>query len=89
MLLGAACSEGSRAELWRYAALGPLAAVEATARFQYHSFLGNAGFVAWCIAVSLAPFAYALRPGRAGLAASVAGLVLWVVFGLGFSVRHM
>ena len=88
-ILRASCSELARAELWLYGALGPLAAVEAIPRFRYHSFLGNVGFVALCFGVFAAPFAYAVRPGRATLAASVIALAVWVLFGLGFSVHHM
>jgi hypothetical protein len=87
--LQAACSEPMRAGLWRYAALGPLAAVLAIPRFRYHSLLGNLGFVALCVALLVAPFAYAVRPGRVGLAVSVVALAVWVLFGLGFSVHHM
>jgi hypothetical protein len=89
VILSAACYEGSRAELWGDGALGPLAAVEALPRFRYHSFTGNVFFVRWCCAVAIAPFAYVVRPGRAGLAATGVALVVWVVFGLGFSVRHV
>lgn len=89
LVLRAACSEIQRAELWHYGALGPLAAFEAIPRFRYHSLLGNLGFVALCLAILAAPFAYAMRPARATLVASAVALGVWVLFGLGFSVRHM
>ncbi len=89
VILRAACSELVRGELWRYGALGPLAAVEAIPRFRHHSLLGNVGFVALCLALLVAPFVYAVRPGRATLAASGVALAVWVLFGLGFSMHHM
>lgn len=89
VILRVACSDLVRAELWLYGALGPFAAVEALPRFRYHSILANFGFVALCFAVLVAPFAYAARPGRATLVVSAVALVVWVLFGLGFSVHHM
>lgn len=75
--------------VWLRGALGPLAAFEAIPRFRYHSLPGNIAFSLWCLAVLLAPFAYVARPRRATLAVSVAGLVVWWIFGMGFSIRHM
>jgi hypothetical protein len=89
VILQLSCSELTRGELWRYGALGPLAAVEAIPRFRYHSLLGNAGFVALCLAILGAPFVYAYRPGRATLVWSAVACVVWVLFGLGFSIRHI
>jgi hypothetical protein len=89
VILQLSCSESMRGELWCYGALGPLAAVEAVPRFRYHSLLGNAGFVAVCLAMLAAPFAYAVRPGRFTLALSAAACVVWVFFGLAFSIDHV
>lgn len=40
---------------WTFGVLGPVAAVTATPRFQYHSLLGNVLFVALCGMVLVAP----------------------------------
>lgn len=84
-----ALSEYTFWDVWLRGALGPLAAYEAIPRFRYHSLLGNIAFSLWCLAVLLAPFAYAVRPRRATLVVSAAGLVVWWIFGMGFSIRHI
>ena len=76
-------------QMWTFGALGPLAAVTALPRFQYHSLLGNALFLAFCAAVLAAPFAYAIRPGRWTLILTVIGLMVWCLFGMGFTIDHM
>jgi hypothetical protein len=75
--------------MWLHGALGPLAAVEAVPRFQYHSLPGNIAFVAGCLTLLAAPFAYVIRPRRATLFLSLIGLVAWCLFGLGFTINHM
>lgn len=76
-------------EMWPFGALGPLAAVTAIPRFRYHSFLSNAMFVAFCGAVLIAPFAYAIRPRRWTLLLTVVALLVWCLFGIGFTIDHM
>lgn len=75
--------------MWLHGSLGPLAAVEAVPRFQYHSLLGNIAFLAGCLTLLAAPFAYVIKPSRATLALSLIGLVAWWLFGLGFTINHM
>lgn len=76
-------------QIWTFGALGPLAAVTAIPRFQYHSLVSNALFVAFCGVVLAAPFAYALRPRRWTLVLTVIALVVWCLFGMGFTIDHM
>jgi hypothetical protein len=75
--------------MWTFGALGPLAAVTAIPRFQYHSLLGNALFVAFCTVVLAAPFAYAIRPRRWMLGLTVIALLVWCLFGIGFTIDHL
>ena len=70
--------------MWTFGALGPLAGVTAIPRFQYHSILANVSFVAFC-AVVLA----VIRPGRWTLALTMIGLLVWCLFGMGFTIDHM
>jgi NADH:ubiquinone oxidoreductase subunit 3 (subunit A) len=79
----------SAGKMWTFGALGPLAAVTAVPRFQYHSLVGNALFVAFCVLVLAAPLAYAMRPRRWTLAVTVIGLLVWCVFGIGFTIDHL
>lgn len=79
----------SAGRLWTFGALGPLAAVTAIPRFQYHSLVSNVLFVAFCAVVLAGPFAYAMRPRRWTLAVTVIGLVMWWVFGIGFTIDHL
>lgn len=74
---------------WTFGALGPLAAVTAIPRFQYHSLFGNAMFVAVCAVVLAAPFAYALHPKRWTLGLTVIALLVWCLFGMGFTIDHL
>lgn len=76
-------------QMWTFGALGPLAAVTAVPRFQYHSLPGNAMFVAFCAMVLATPFAYAIRPRWWTLALTVVGLMVWCLFGIGFTIDHM
>lgn len=76
-------------QMWTFGALGPLAAVTAIPRFKYHSLMSNAMFVAFCTMVLAAPFAYAIRPRRWTLAVTVIGLLVWCLFGMGFTIDHM
>lgn len=89
VLLQAACSPYGIGRMWLHGALGPLAAVEAVPRFQYHSLQGNIAFVAGCLTLLVAPFAYVIRPRRATLVLSLIALVAWWLFGLGFTINHM
>jgi hypothetical protein len=89
IILQSACSSPAVGSLWLHGALGPLAAVEAIPRFRYHSLLSNLGFVLACIGILVAPFAYVMWPRRLLLAVSVLGLVVWWLFGLGFTIHHM
>lgn len=75
--------------MWTFGALGPLAAVTAVPRFQYHSLLGNALFVAFCAVLLAAPFSYAMRPRRWTLGLTVIALLVWCLFGIGFTIDHM
>jgi hypothetical protein len=79
----------SAGKMWTFGALGPLAAVTAIPRLQYHSFVSNALFVTFCVVVLAAPFSYAIRPRRLTLAMTVIGLLVWCVFGIGFTIDHM
>lgn len=76
-------------QMWTFGALGPLAAVTAIPRFRYHSLLSNAIFLAFCAMVLAAPFAYALRPRWWTLALTLVGLMVWCLFGIGFTIDHM
>jgi hypothetical protein len=89
LVLRTCCSPYVHNDLWVHGALGPLAAVEAIPRFRYHSLLGNLGFVLVCLAVLVAPFAYVVKPRRMTFVASALALVVWCLFGMGFSIRHM
>lgn len=75
--------------MWAFGALGPLAAVTAVPRFQYHSLVGNALFVVFCALVLIAPFAYAMRPRRWTLVVTLIALLVWCLFGIGFTIDHM
>ena len=88
-LLQRSCSASRVGEVWAYGALGPLAAVEAIPRLQYHSWLSNAGFVLGALVVLAAPLTHVTWPRRLTLVASGIGLVVWCVYGLGFSIDHM
>ena len=77
------------ARMWTFGALGPLAAVTAIPRFRYHSFVSNSLFVVFCAVVLIAPFAYAVRPRRWTLVVTVVGLLVWCLFGIGFTIDHM
>jgi hypothetical protein len=79
----------SAGKMWTFGALGPLAVVTAVPRFQYHSLLNNALFVAFCAVLLAAPFAYAIRPRRLTLAVTVIGLLVWCAFGIGFTIDHL
>ena len=89
IILQSSCSSRAVGNLWLYGALGPLAAVEAIPRFRYHSLLSNVGFVLVCVGILGAPFAYVMWPHRLLLAISVLGLVVWWLFGLGFTLHHL
>lgn len=89
LLLQQSCSPYVLSEVWLYGALGPLAAVEAIPRFQYHSALSNAGFVILCLTVLALPLAYVVWPRRLTLLVSTVGLAIWYLYGLGFSIHHM
>lgn len=89
VILQQSCSPAVYADVWLHGALGPFAAIKAGPRFQYHSLLSNIGFLLLCLAVLVMPLAYIVRPQRATLVVSVIGLVIWCVFGLGFSINHM
>jgi hypothetical protein len=88
-LLLRSCSALVVDEVWLYGALGPLAAFEAIPRFQYHSWLGNAGFVIGALVIFAAPLAHVAWPRRLTLAVSCIALVIWCLYGLGFSIDHM
>ena len=79
----------SAGKMWTFGALGPLAAVTAIPRLQYHSLASNALFVVFCAVVLATPFAYAMRPRLWTLAVTVIGLLVWCVFGIGFTIDHM
>jgi hypothetical protein len=89
VVLQASCSPYVLGELWVHGALGPLAGVEAVSRFQYHSWMSDAGFVGVCVLVLIAPLAYVVRPHVVTLVVSGMGLVVWWVFGLGFTIHNM
>ena len=89
LVLQRACSPFVVADVWIHGALGPFAIVKALPRFQYHSVLANAGFVLVCLIVLFTPLAYVVRPGRLTLVVSAIGLMVWCVYGLGFSIDHM
>ena len=89
VVLRLALSEHTFWDVWLRGALGPLAAYEAIPRFRYHSLIGNIAFSLWCLAVLVAPFVHVAHPRRATLVFSVAGLVVWWIFGMAFSIRHM
>src|SRR5687767_5962690 len=61
-LLQRSCSPSVAGAVWLYGALGPLAAVEAIPRLQYHSWLSNAGFVLGALLVLAAPLAHVAWP---------------------------
>ena len=88
LLLQVSCSYGVT-RLWLYSALGPFAAIEALSRLQYHSLLNNIAFVCVGLIILAAPFGYVLRPRRATLVLSLVGLVVWCLFGLGFTINHI
>jgi hypothetical protein len=88
-VLQTSCSPYVLGDLWIHGALGPLAAVEAVPRFRYHSLLSNCGFVLLCVAVLTAPFAHVIWPRRGTMIVSLIGLVVWWLFGLGFTINHM
>jgi hypothetical protein len=89
VVLQRSCSSYVLGEVWMFGALGPFAAVEAIPRLQYHSLLSNIGFVLVCLTVLVSPFVYVVWPRRTNLVASAIALVIWCVFGLGFSIDHM
>ena len=89
IILQSSCSSRAVGSLWLHGALGPLAAVEAIPRFRYHSLLSNVGFVLACLGILVSPLAYVMWPHRFLLAVSVLGLVVWWLFGLGFTIHHM
>ena len=88
LLLQVSCSYGVT-RLWLYSALGPFAAIEALPRLQYHSLLNNLAFVCAGLIILAAPFAYVLRPRRATMVLSLIGLIVWCLFGLGFTINHI
>lgn len=87
--LQASCSVLDLRDTWFCGVLGPLAAVEVVSRLQYHAWFRNALFVLLCLVILLVPFAYVARPRRSTLVVSAIGLVVWCLFGLGFSIDHM
>jgi hypothetical protein len=89
LILQQACSRYTYSNVWLHGALGPFAAIKAGPRFQHHSLLSNIGFLWVCLMVLVTPLAYVVRPRRATLAISIIGLVIWYVFGLGFSINHL
>lgn len=76
-------------DLWLHGALGPLAAYEVIPRLRYHSLLGNLGFALLCVAVLLMPFVQVVWPRRLTLIVSLIGLIIWWLFGLGFTINHI
>jgi hypothetical protein len=89
IILQQACSPSVYGDVWLHGALGPFAAIKTGPRFHYHSLLSNIGFLLVCLVVLVTPLAYLVRPGRATLVVSIIGLVIWCVFGLGFSINHL
>ena len=89
VVLQRSCSPYVLGDVWIHGALGPLAAYKAVPPWQYHSALANAGFVMVCGCVFAAPLAYVVRPSRLTSVVSAIGLVIWCIFGLGFSIDHM
>jgi hypothetical protein len=89
VILQTSCSSYALVDLWVHGALGPLAAVEAVPRFRYHSFLSNAAFLALSGAILGVPFVYVVWPRRVAMVMSLFGLVVWWLFGLGFTIHHM
>jgi hypothetical protein len=87
--LQASCSVLDLHDTWFCGVLGPLAAINVVSRFRYHAWVSNAFFAGLCLIILAAPFAYVARPRRATLVVSVIGLVVWCLFGLGFSIDHM
>jgi len=83
------CSEYSRDELWAYGLAGPLAAVKALPRFQYHHVVANAGFVLFTMLLLVAPAVHVFRPRRWTLALSALAMAIWILFGMGMSIDHM
>jgi hypothetical protein len=89
LVLQTSCSPYALTDLWVHGALGPLAAVEAIPRFRYHSLLSNAAFVAlWCAILAL-PFVSVVWPRRVTMVVSLLGLIVWWLYGLGFTVHHI
>lgn len=89
LMLQSACSPMTRGRIWLYGALGPLAAFDAIPRLQYHSSIRNFVFFLTCIAVLAAPFIYVVRPRLLTLLVSIVALIVWCLFGMGFTIDHM
>ena len=88
LILRAAGSYSVR-DTWIHGALGPFAAVEAIPRFRYHSLLSNLRFVGGCLIILALPFVYVIRPNRATLILTALGLIVWCLFGFGFTIHHL
>ena len=69
--------------------LGPLAAVTAIPRFQYHTVLGNIGFVLLFIILAALPFLHPYRPRRWTLIISAIAWLIWPWLGFAFTINHM
>jgi hypothetical protein len=69
--------------------LGPLAAVTAIPRFQFHSLLGNVGFVLLFILLAALPFLHPYHPRRWTLIISAMTWLLWPWLGFAFTINHM
>ncbi len=69
--------------------LGPLAAVTAVPRFQYHTLLGNMGFVLLFLILAGLPFLHPYHPRRWTLIVSAIAWLLWPWLGFAFTINHM
>lgn len=89
LALQSACSPMTRGRIWLYGALGPLAAFDAIPRLQYHSGIRTAVFFLTCLGILAAPFVYVVRPRLLTLLVSIVALIVWCLFGMGFTIHHM
>ena len=68
---------------------GPLAAVTAVPRFQYHSLIANVLFVLGFAALAALPFLHGWYPRRWTLVLSVLAWVVWPWLGFLFTIHHV
>jgi hypothetical protein len=69
--------------------IGPLAAITAIPRFQYHALFPNVGFVLLFLVLAVLPFLHPYHPKRWTLIVSAMAWLLWPWLGFILTINHL